>query len=113
MTLSSPIHDAGITSAIVLEGITIGKPQPFGYDCNQSLTLSFNFDPGTFKAGDLVSYRIPERFDDFPFVGILVEVQEHHVMISSEDPTCPGLILRGTREDRPVVDYRQLPQIEE
>lgn len=79
----------------------------------ESCPFSFNFDPTSFKVGDLVSYRIPERFEDFPFVGTLVEVREDHVMISTNDPTCPDLVLRGTREDRPIVDYQQLPQAEE
>ncbi|VVQ15853.1 hypothetical protein [Pseudomonas fluorescens] len=80
---------------------------------DSSCPFSFNFDSTTFKVGDLVSYRIPERFEDFPFVGTLVEVQNDYVMISTNDPTAPDLVLKGTREDRPVVDYRQLPQAEE
>jgi hypothetical protein len=28
----------------------------------ENCPFEFNFDPGAFKAGDLVSYRIPDRF---------------------------------------------------
>ncbi|SFQ30024.1 hypothetical protein [Pseudomonas borbori] len=75
----------------------------------ESCPFSFNFEPSTFKVGDMVSYRIPERFEDFPFVGTLVEVHADYVMISTNDPTCPELVLKGTREARPVVDFAQLP----
>lgn len=64
---------------------------------------TFNFDPATFRAGDRVSYRVPERFDDFPFVGTLLEVHADHVVISPDDPTTPGKRMRGTRDSRPVV----------
>ena len=70
-----------------------GEPCPF----------TFNFDPATFKVGDLVSYRVPERFDDFPFVGNLVGVYDDHVEICPNDPTSPGMKMRGARESRPVV----------
>lgn len=65
--------------------------------------FAFNFDPAKFEAGDVVSYRIPDRFDDFPFVGTLVEVQADHVLISPNDPAQPDKQMRGTRESRPVV----------
>lgn len=65
--------------------------------------FSFNFDPMTFKVGDMVSYRVPERFPDFPFVGTLVEVHADYVLISANDPTQPDLRMRGTRESRPNV----------
>jgi len=65
--------------------------------------FTFNFDPSTFKPGDVVSYRVPDRFDDFPFVGTLVEVHVDYVLISPNDPTQPEKRMRGTREDRPVV----------
>jgi hypothetical protein len=68
--------------------------------------FEFNFDAATFRVGDLVSYRIPERFDDMPFVGKLIEVGEDHVVISPEDLTDPGRRMRGTRESRPVVSKR-------
>lgn len=69
----------------------------------ETCPFSFNFDPTTFKVGDAVSYRIPDRFDDFPFVGTLVEVHVDHVEICANDPTAPGKRMRGTRESRPVV----------
>jgi hypothetical protein len=64
---------------------------------------SFNFDPASFRPGDLVSYRVPERFDDFPFVGRLLEVHADHVVISPNDPADPDRRMRGSRESRPVV----------
>lgn len=70
--------------------------------------FSFNFDASTFKAGDVVSYRVPDRFDDFPFVGTLVEVQPDYVLISPNDPTQPEKRMRGTRESRPIVDSSEV-----
>ena len=69
----------------------------------ESCPFTFNFDPATFKPGDLVSYRVPERFGEFPFVGSIVEVAPDHIVISPNDPASPGLRMRGTRESRPVV----------
>jgi len=68
--------------------------------------FQFNLDPATFKVGDLVSYRVPERFDDMPFVGELIEVGEDFVIISPNDPTDPQRRMTGTRESRPVVSAR-------
>lgn len=70
--------------------------------------FAFNFDPASFKPGDAVSYRVPERFDDFPFVGTLLEVHDDHVLISTNDPTDPGRRLRGTRASRPVVALSEI-----
>ncbi|MCK9285145.1 MAG: hypothetical protein M0P39_12790 [Rhodocyclaceae bacterium] len=70
---------------------------------SEGCPFKFNFEPATFKVGDLVSYRVPDRFDDFPFVGTLVAVHQDHVEISPNDPTTPGKRMRGTRESRPVV----------
>ncbi len=65
--------------------------------------FEFNFDPATFKIGDVVSYRVTGSLEGFPFVGTLLEVHEDHVIISadSNDPTSR---MRGTRESRPVVE---------
>lgn len=68
--------------------------------------FEFNFDPATFKPGDLVSYRVPERFDDMPFVGTLIAVETDHVIISTNDPLDPDRRMRGTRESRPVVSAK-------
>lgn len=74
-----------------------------GGEPGEACPFEFNFDPATFKVGDLVSYRVPDRFDDFPFVGTIVAVHEDHVEISPNDPTTPDKRMRGTRESRPVV----------
>ncbi len=64
--------------------------------------FEFNFDPATFKVGDLVSYRIPGRFGDFPFMGKIVAVHEDFIEIDS-DPNDPNGVLKATRESRPLV----------
>ena len=64
--------------------------------------FDFNFDPATFKVGDWVSYRVTGSLDGFPFAGVLLEVHEDHVTITS-DPNATGTRMRGTRESRPVV----------
>ncbi len=69
--------------------------------------FEFNFDESTFKVGDLVSYRVPERFSDMPFVGTLLEVGEDFVVISPNDPGDPDRRMRGTRESRPVVSAKE------
>lgn len=68
--------------------------------------FDFNFDPATFKVGDLVSYRV-ESMDDFPFVGKLIEVHENSVVISPNDPSDPDRRMLGTRESRPLVTRAQ------
>jgi hypothetical protein len=65
--------------------------------------FEFNFDAGSFKPGDLVSYRVPERFGEMPFVGTILAVFEDYVEISANDPSDPDRRMRGTRESRPVV----------
>lgn len=64
--------------------------------------FTFNFDAATFKVGDMVSYRV-ESMNDFPFVGLLTEVHDDHVVISPNDPAHPEQRMRGTRESRPQV----------
>lgn len=65
--------------------------------------FEFNFDPATFKVGDMVSYRVSEKFGDMPFVGTLLAVYEDYVEISPNDITDPDKRMRGTRESRPQV----------
>lgn len=65
--------------------------------------FEFNFDSGSFKVGNTVSYRIPDRFQEMPFVGTLLEVHPDHVVISPNDPSDPDRRMHGTRESRPVV----------
>lgn len=76
--------------------------QGFGAQ-GEACPFEFNFDAASFRVGDMVSYRVTERFGDMPFVGILLEVHADHVVISPNDPTDPDRRMRGTRESRPVV----------
>jgi hypothetical protein len=69
--------------------------------------FEFNFDPATFKVGDLVSYRVTGSLADFPFMGTLVEVHDDYVVITS-DPEDPSASVRGTRESRPIVDESEI-----
>lgn len=69
--------------------------------------FEFNYDPESFTVGDTVSYRVPERFDDMPFVGTLTAVGEDWVEITANDPNDPDRRMRGTRESRPVVSAEQ------
>lgn len=64
--------------------------------------FDFNFDPAAFKVGDSVSYRVPGMFQDFPFAGVLLEVHEDFVVLTS-DVDDPASRMRATRESRPVV----------
>ena len=73
----------------------------------QKCPFSFNFDPATFKVGDQVSYRVPDRFGDMAFVGTLVAVGVDFVLICADDPSDPGRRMRGTRESRPEVTARE------
>jgi hypothetical protein len=67
----------------------------------------FNFDEGSFKVGDTVSYRVTGSLADFPFVGTLAEVHADHVMIAG-DANDPAVLYRGTRESRPLVDISEV-----
>ena len=70
----------------------------------ENCPYEFNFEPDTFKPGDVVSYRVPDRFGDMPFVGVLISVHDDHVMLGhmqvNGEPDKP---MRGTRESRPAV----------
>ena len=72
-------------------------------ETGESCPFEFNFDPATFKPGDIVSYRVTGSLEGFPFVGTILEVHEDHVMISA-DANDPNSRLRGTRESRPLVE---------
>jgi hypothetical protein len=65
--------------------------------------VEFNFDPETFKVGDQVSYRVTGSLAGFPFAGVLLEVHDDYVIVTSE-PDKPESGMRATRESRPVVD---------
>jgi len=69
--------------------------------------FAFNFDPATFKPGDLVSYRVSERFGDMPFLGTVLAVEADHVLISPNDPADPDRRMRGTRTSRPEVSAKE------
>jgi hypothetical protein len=71
--------------------------------------FEFNFDAGTFKVGDTVSYRIVGNpmFEDMPFAGELLEVHDNHVVIAG-DPNDSAVRYRGTREDRPQVQASEI-----
>lgn len=69
--------------------------------------FEFNFDPLTFKAGDLVSYRVTGSLEGFPFVGTLIEVYDNHVIISV-DPDDKDSRMLGTRDSRPIVQESEV-----
>ena len=74
---------------------------------NTECPFEFNFDPATFKAGDLVSYRVPEAFPDTAFVGQLLEVHDDHVILHHYgEEGAEVRPMRGTREDRPAVSEK-------
>ena len=73
-----------------------------GMDGN-SCPFEFNFDPATFKVGDTVSYRVTGSLEGFPFMGVLLEVHEDHVVLTS-DSNDPLSRMRATRESRPIVN---------
>lgn len=74
-------------------------------DSENKCPFDLNFEPETFKVGDLVSYRVSGSMMDMPFVGVLTEVHEDHVMLAHFDgnETPEGPSMRGTLESRPVV----------
>lgn len=76
-------------------------------ESGEACPFEFNFDAATFKAGDLVSYRVTGSLADFPFVGTLLEVHEDYVIISP-DPSKPEERYRGTRESRPLVQESEI-----
>jgi hypothetical protein len=73
-----------------------------GMSGGDSCPFAFNFEPETFKVGDTVSYRVTGSLQDWPFVGILLEVHDDHVVLTS-DPNDKASRMRATRESRPVV----------
>lgn len=81
--------------------------QSFVAPGSEACPFEFNFDPATFKVGDMVSYRVTESFGDMPFVGTLVVVEEDHVLISPNDPSDPDRRMRGTRVSRPEVSAKE------
>jgi hypothetical protein len=53
--------------------------QGLGNNQDEKCPFVFNTTPETFKVGDLVSYRISERFGEMPFIGTLLEVHDDYV----------------------------------
>jgi hypothetical protein len=68
----------------------------------EACPFEFNFDPATFKVGDSVSYRVTGSLEGFPFMGVLLEVHDDHVVLTS-DPADTASRMRATRESRPIV----------
>ena len=69
-----------------------------------SCPIEFNFDPATFKVGDVVSYRVAgPRFGDFPFVGEIKAVFDDYIEINPNEADNPDKVMRATRESRPIV----------
>lgn len=69
----------------------------------EACPFEFNFDPATFKPGDMVSYRVPDALGDFPFVGTILAVFDDYIEISPNDPKTPDKRMRATRDSRPIV----------
>ena len=67
-----------------------------------SCPFAFNTEPATFKVGDAVSYRVTGSLSDMPFAGVLMEVHDDYVVVTS-DPEDASSRMRATRESRPVV----------
>jgi hypothetical protein len=81
--------------------------QGMGETAGEACPFEFNFDPATFKPGDVVSYRVTGSLEGFPFVGTLLEVHEDHVVIAP-DATDSADRYKGTRESRPVVEFSEI-----
>jgi hypothetical protein len=64
--------------------------------------FEFNFDPAAFKVGDTVSYRVTGGLSDFPFMGVLLEVHDDYVVLTSEPGNAQSR-MKATRESRPLV----------
>ncbi|ANI78669.1 MULTISPECIES: hypothetical protein [Sphingobium] len=64
--------------------------------------FEFNTDPATFKVGDAVSYRVTGSLAGMPFAGVLLEVHDDHVVLTSDEQD-PVSRMRATRESRPLV----------
>jgi hypothetical protein len=64
--------------------------------------FEFNTDPATFKVGDAVSYRVTGSLAGMPFAGVLLEVHDDHVVLTSDEQD-PESRMRATRESRPLV----------
>ena len=71
--------------------------------------FEFNFDEKTFKPGDMISYRVTGSLSEMPFVGVLLEVHEDHVILAHDNGSRPptGLPMRGTRDSRPLVQEEE------
>jgi hypothetical protein len=69
----------------------------------ESCAFTFNFDPETFAAGDVVSYRVTGELSGIAFAGHIVQVFADHIILAS-DPDDPATRMRASRASRPVVE---------
>ena len=75
---------------------------------SESCPFEFNFDPDTFKVGDVISYRVQGSLEGMPFVGVITAVHDDYVEIKNgEDATADGKVMRATRESRPSVSEEE------
>jgi hypothetical protein len=93
---------AALAETDILRGQEDHSMQNMG-NTGESCPFEFNFDPATFKVGDMISYRVPDALGDFPFVGTILAVFADYIEISPNDPTTPDKRMRATRESRPIV----------
>lgn len=72
---------------------------------DEKCPFTFNLDEKTFKPGDVVCYRVTGSLSEMPFVGVLLEVFDDHVILAHDDGCRPpkGVAMQGTRESRPLV----------
>ena len=66
----------------------------------ENCPFEFNFDPASFKVGDQVSYRVTGSLEGFPFMGVLLEVHDDHVVLTSDPNDRPAACARPVRAGR-------------
>ena len=64
--------------------------------------FAFNMEAATCQVGDWVSYRVTGGLEGMPFAGVLLEVHDDHVVLTSDEDDKASR-MRATRENRPVV----------
>lgn len=63
---------------------------------NGPCPFAINFNERCFEPRDTISYRVTDNIRGFPLAGTLVEVHDHHVVISA-DLNDPASRMRDTR----------------